>query len=77
MVDFDENLIKVESVTVKGNLPNPFVMNDGTPVKTAADWALRRKEMYKSAVELQYGTMPPKPEFLKVELLDNAPLIHN
>jgi len=77
MVDFDENLIKVESVTIKGNLPNPFVMNDGTPVKTAADWALRRKEMYKSAVELQYGTMPPKPEFLKVELLDNAPLIHN
>lgn len=77
MVDFDENLIKVESVTIKGNLPNPFVMNDGTPVKTAADWVLRRKEMYKSAVELQYGTMPPKPEFLKVELLDNAPLIHN
>ena len=29
MVDFDENLIKIQSVTVKGNLPNPFVMDDG------------------------------------------------
>lgn len=77
MADFDENLIRIESITVKGQLPSLFVLNDGTPVKTAADWALRRQEMYASAVELQYGTMPPEPEFLEVELLDDAALIHN
>ena len=77
MVDFDENLIKIKSVTIKDNLPNPFIMNDGTPVTTAEDWEQRRQEMYKTAVELQYGTMPPAPEFLEVELLDDAALIHN
>lgn len=77
MVDFDENLIKIQSVTVKGKLPDPFVMDDGTPVTDAAGWEHRRKEMYKTAVELQYGTMPPEPEFLEVELLDDAAWIHN
>lgn len=77
MVDFDEKLIQIQNISVSGKLPNPFVMNDGTPVKTAEDWEKRRQEMYTSAVELQYGTMPPAPEFLKVELLDDAPLIRN
>lgn len=77
MVDFDENLIKIQSVTVKGKLPDPFVMDDGTPVTDAAGWEQRRQEMYKTAVELQYGTMPPEPEFLEVELLDDAAQIHN
>ena len=77
MAEFDENLIKLQTVTVKGKLPNPFVMNNGAPVKTPEDWELRRQELYQSAVELQYGTMPPQPEFLKVELLDAAALIHN
>lgn len=77
MAEFDENLIKLQTVTVKGPLPNLFVLNDGTPVTDAAGWELRRQELYKSAVELQYGTMPPQPEFLEVELLDDAALIHN
>ena len=77
MAEFNENLIKVQSTTVKGMLPDPFVMNDGTPVKTAADWEQRRQEMYKTAVELQYGTMPPQPEFLEIEPLDNAAEIRN
>ena len=77
MVNFDENLIKIQSITTKGELPNPFIMNDGSSVKTEADWHLRRQEMYKTAVELQYGTMPPQPEFLEVELLDDAAQIHN
>lgn len=77
MAEFDENLISIQSICVKGKLPDPFVMNDGSPVKTAADWELRRQEMYRSAVELQYGTMPPQPEFLNVERLDDNALIHN
>ena len=31
MVDFDENLIRGETVTGRGKLPDPGGMNDGTP----------------------------------------------
>lgn len=54
-------------------LPDPFLFRDGTPVKNAADWARRRKELFETAVELQYGTMPPEPEFLEVEPLQLHP----
>ena len=65
----NEDLLKVVSYKVLGKLPDPFLKEDGTRVATREDWASRRKELYKTAVELQYGTMPPKPEFLEVETL--------
>lgn len=65
----DENTIKVTKYEVMGKLPDPFLFDDGTRVKTKEDWEKRRREMYKTAVELQYGTMPPEPEFLEVEPL--------
>lgn len=77
MASFDENLIRIQDQFVRGPLPDPFTMNDGTPVTDAAAWEQRRKEMYASAVELQYGTMPPEPEFLEVDWLDAAALIRN
>lgn len=67
--DFDENLIKITEYTVLGKLPNPFLMEDGTIADTPEKWRERRKEMYKDVIELQYGTMPPEPEFLEVEKL--------
>lgn len=67
--NFHEDLIKITKYDLAGRLPNPFIFDDGTPVNTPADWDKRRKELYKSAVELQYGTMPPEPEFLEVEIL--------
>lgn len=66
---FDESLIKITSCEVLGKLPDPFLMNDGTRADTAEKWRERRKEIYKSAVELQYGTLPPEPEFLDAELI--------
>ena len=38
-------------------------------VKAKEDWEKRRKEIYKTAVELQYGVQPPKPEVLEYEYL--------
>ena len=49
--------------------PNPFLFDNGEEVKSVNDWEKRRKEIYKTAVELQYGTMPPKPEFFEYETL--------
>lgn len=62
-----KDMLKLTEYEVLGKLPDPFIFDDGTPVKTKEDWQKRRKEIYKTAVELQYGTMPPKPEVLEVE----------
>ena len=65
-VTVPEDLIKITKYEVIDKLPNPFVFNDGTPVKTKKDWEKRRKEILDCTVELQYGKMPPEPEFLEV-----------
>ncbi len=50
-----------------GKLPDLLTFADGTPVRTAADWPRRLAEIFAPAVELEYGGMPPAPEFLTVE----------
>ena len=64
-----ENSTKITEYTLLSELPDPFLFDDGTRVKTKEDWAKRKKEMYKDVIEFQYGTMPPKPEFLEIEPL--------
>ncbi len=64
----DENLIKVTKCELLGELPCLMKLENGQEV-TRENWQKRREEIYKTAVELQYGTMPPKPEFLEVEPL--------
>ncbi|MBQ8026804.1 MAG: hypothetical protein IJ261_01655, partial [Clostridia bacterium] len=65
----NEDTLKITKYEVLGKLPDPFKFDDGCEVKTREDWGKRRKEIYKTAIELQYGTMPPEPEFLEVEKL--------
>lgn len=72
MRDFDENLIKTVDYQVLSKLPDLFTMENGAKVETKEQWQTRRKELYKLAVEMQYGTMPPQPEFLDVEPLDSV-----
>lgn len=69
MKSVHENLLHVTDYQVLGKLPDLFTFEDGTPVATPADWPRRREELYKTAVELQFGTLPPAPEFLEVETL--------
>jgi len=57
--------VEYKSYEVLGKLPDPFLFEDGSYVKTKEDWQKRRKEIYKTAVELQYGKIPPQPEFLE------------
>ena len=66
-LEIHENLIEITKYTIDGKLPDPFLFDDGTRVATKEDWVRRREEMYKTVIELQYGTMPPKPEFVEVE----------
>ena len=58
--------IRITNYEVLGKLPDPFTFADGSKVKTQADWELRRKELIATACDLQYGTMPPQPEFLEI-----------
>ena len=72
LFQFDESLIPLLEYKVSGELPNLFTMEDGTPLTCREQWEQRRREMYKTAVEIQYGTMPPEPEFLEVEQLGTS-----
>ncbi len=65
----NENTINVTHYELMSKLPDPFLFNDGTGVKTKDDWKKRREELYEKTVELHFGGMPPKPEFLEVEPL--------
>ncbi len=66
------DLLHITKYEVSGPLPDLFTFADGTPVRTPADWPARRAELIHTAVGLQYGGMPPDPEFVEVETLDCA-----
>jgi hypothetical protein len=61
--------LKITEYKLLGELPDPFMMDNGSRMTDPSQWEERRKEIYKTAIELQYGTQPPKPEFVEVELL--------
>ncbi len=55
-------------------LPDPLVMQDGTPVADAETWnTKRRPELLSLFREHVYGRAPAKPEHLHFEVLDNEP----
>ncbi|MBR6921396.1 MAG: hypothetical protein IKH51_04310, partial [Clostridia bacterium] len=75
MEKVNENTLKITDYKLLGKLPDPFVFDNGKRLKTPDQWEMRRAEIYKTAVELQYGTQPPKPEYFDVEaLLDWSPV---
>ncbi|KIK69580.1 carbohydrate esterase family 15 protein [Collybiopsis luxurians FD-317 M1] len=45
-------------------LPNPFLFNDGTPVKTQDDWTCRRAQIAALIQGYEAGYLPPKPQTL-------------
>ncbi|MBP5207838.1 MAG: hypothetical protein J6330_05225 [Clostridia bacterium] len=75
MNEINENTLKVTEYELLGKLPDPFVCDDGSRITSPDQWEKRRAEIYKTAVELQYGTQPPSPEYFEVEpLLDWSPV---
>ena len=52
-------------------LSNPFIMNDGTPVKSEADWTKRREQIKAMMLYYQYGHMPPAPKNVSAEELSS------
>lgn len=64
-----EGQLEITEYDLLGKLPDPFVRDNGTRLADPADWPSRRAEIYKTAIELQYGVQPPAPEFVEVEPL--------
>src|SRR5436305_13774863 len=51
----------VEQLPIIKGLPDPFLFNDGTRVKTREDWPRRRAEIQAAVLHYEYGQMPPSP----------------
>ena len=55
------------------NLPSLLVMKDGTEVKTPEDFEKRREEIKTVLQEKEYGMIPPRPDHMRVEILNEVP----
>ena len=53
-------------------LPDPLRFLDGRPVRTAADWKMRRAEIQQLFEKYDLGTYPPKPKLERVVAIDEA-----
>lgn len=54
-------------------LVDPFKFNDGSRVKTPADWAKRREEIKTLLADYEYGHLPPAPEEMEVSVGEPTP----
>lgn len=63
-----ETDLKITRYDVLGQLPDPFLRDDGSRLTSPDEWRAHRAAIYDKAVKLQYGVLPA-PEFLEVEPL--------
>lgn len=61
----------MREVIFHGKLPDPFLKPDGTRM-TKEEWFANRKEILDKIVDIEYGGMPPRPEFIKYEKLNHG-----
>ena len=54
------------------DLPNPFIFEDESEVRSEADWPRRRRELLKLVVDLEYGGLPPAPAATRYEHLHST-----
>lgn len=55
-------------------LPDPFIFNDGTSVRTKEDWRKRRQELLAAILYYQYGHLPPPPASIAAREVSSKPL---
>lgn len=72
MKKVDENTLEITGYELLAGLPDPFLKDSGERISSPGQWAERRAELYSSCIGLQYGGMPPEPEFVEVETLYKA-----
>ncbi len=58
-----------------GKMPDPFKKADGTKM-TPEEWMENKKELLCEIVKTEYGEIPPKPEYLEIERLNEITRSH-
>ena len=53
-----------------GKMPDPFLKDDGSRM-TPEEWLQQRDALREKIVDIEYGGMPPRPEYLRVEPLND------
>jgi hypothetical protein len=66
---------EVNELSVRNDLPDSMVMNDGTRVTTPEQWAKRRTEMRRILQYYAIGTMPPPPANVRGTKITNETVL--
>ena len=61
----------MREVKFLGKLPDPFAKEDGTRM-TAAQWQENKEAIRNQIVDIEFGGMPPRPEFVDFECLNDG-----
>ena len=54
---------------ILGPLPNPFLMKDGSTMKSREQWPQKRQELLDDMLPIFHGMLPPKPEIFHIRKL--------
>jgi hypothetical protein len=70
-------LIRLKYPKIIKSLPDPFILNNGTRVSTTQEWEIRRGEIKTLLQNLEYGTIPGRPDRIQAskiatETLENG-----
>lgn len=60
----------MRKVEFLGKMPDPFFLNENGTRMTPEEWNLKRDEIKKKVVEMEFGEIPPRPEVLEFEQLN-------
>ena len=71
-----KDLLQITEVHAAGALPELLKTEEGAAVKTPEEWAARRGELMKTAVEYQFGAILPAPDRVRVEPLNGSGAIN-
>jgi len=61
----------MRNVQFLGKMPDPFKKEDGTRM-TPAEWQEKRGEIRDMIVDIEYGGMPPRPEYVEFERINKG-----
>ena len=64
-----------DNLQPKRGLPDPFIMYDGSRVKTLEDWEKQRIYLKDMLLYYQYGYYPPDPKNLKVAIKSSKAIL--
>jgi hypothetical protein len=67
----------VKDLPIRNEMPDPLTMNDGTRVKTTAQWKTRRQEMIRILEDYTYGHMPPPPGNVQASTVSESRRVGN